>query len=114
MAPLLPPELARGDASFSPTLRGIQAGPAANAVPLTTGMGEERQMTAEPRPVTGSAVTSANPHSAPPAAWPNGREALEDAILLLLLIAAVPAVILLLASPFMVLRYLASLVGPHL
>lgn len=63
--------------------------------------------------VTGSEVTSGNP-PVPPAAWPNGREALEDVVLLLLLIAAVPAVILLLASPFMVLRYLASLVGPHL
>src|SRR5690349_21581676 len=113
MAPLLPPELASGDA-FSPALRGMQAGPATNAVPLPTGINEDRQMTAEPRPVTGGAVTSGNPHSAPPAAWPNGREALEDVILLLLLIAAVPAVILLLASPFMVLRYLASLVGPHL
>lgn len=55
-----------------------------------------------------------DPHPARSAAWVNGREVVEDVVLLLLLIAAVPAVILLLASPLMLLRHLASLVGTHL
>ena len=83
-------------------------------VPYPDRLRSWRSLVTAQRPLVVAGAARENAGPAPPTTRTHGLEFVEDVFLLLLVIAMVPAVILLLASPLMVMRHLASLVGRHL